>query len=55
MLKNCSECGGQVSDTATVCPHCGAPAKEVMSPEEVLRRYVEVGRDACSKAFAEGV
>jgi predicted amidophosphoribosyltransferase len=25
MLGNCSECGGQVSDTATVCPHCGAP------------------------------
>lgn len=25
MLKYCSECGGQVSDTAAVCPHCGAP------------------------------
>lgn len=24
-LMNCPECGGQVSDKATACPHCGAP------------------------------
>lgn len=24
-LISCVECGGQVSDKATVCPHCGAP------------------------------
>jgi hypothetical protein len=24
-LKACSECGGQVSDKAVACPHCGAP------------------------------
>jgi len=24
-LTNCRECGGQVSDTAKMCPHCGAP------------------------------
>lgn len=24
-LINCKECGQQISDSATVCPHCGAP------------------------------
>ena len=24
-LINCPECNNQVSDTATACPHCGAP------------------------------
>ena len=24
-LINCKECGKEISDTATVCPHCGAP------------------------------
>ena len=29
-LINCKECGQQISDSATVCPHCGAPViKEV--------------------------
>ena len=26
-LVNCKECGQQISDSASVCPHCGAPAK----------------------------
>lgn len=24
-LINCKECGQEISDTANVCPHCGAP------------------------------
>ncbi len=24
-LINCKECGQQISDSAAVCPHCGAP------------------------------
>ena len=24
-LINCKECGQQISDAASVCPHCGAP------------------------------
>ena len=24
-LVNCKECGQQISDSASVCPHCGAP------------------------------
>lgn len=32
-LVNCKECGQQISDSASVCPHCGAPIiKEVFSP-----------------------
>lgn len=26
-LIKCSECGNQVSDKATTCPHCGAPVE----------------------------
>lgn len=25
MIISCDECGGQVSDKARICPHCGAP------------------------------
>lgn len=33
-LINCKECGGQMSDSASFCPHCGAPvAKDVFCPE----------------------
>lgn len=27
MLIDCSECGKQVSDKASSCPHCGAPVE----------------------------
>ena len=30
-LFNCPECGGQVSDKAAFCPHCGAPGKNVQA------------------------
>lgn len=33
-LINCKECGGQMSDSASFCPHCGAPAaKDMFCPE----------------------
>ena len=32
-----------------------APAREEMSLEEVVRKYADAGRDACSKAFAGAV
>jgi len=35
MLVKCYECGGQVSDKATACPHCGAPKKEPPPAAEV--------------------
>ena len=28
-LINCSECGKEISDKATSCPHCGAPTSNV--------------------------
>ena len=32
-LINCKECGQQISDAASVCPHCGAPVvKDVYCP-----------------------
>ena len=53
-LKECKECGGQVSTKADVCPHCGAKKTEslgyALAPvflvlllyffwEEILRLY----------------
>lgn len=38
-LIKCSECGGQVSDKAASCPHCGAPisrAKETSAAGQEL-------------------
>ena len=29
-LINCKECGQQISDAASVCPHCGAPVVKVV-------------------------
>lgn len=31
-LIECWECGGQVSDHAVLCPHCGAPQGRVSTP-----------------------
>lgn len=31
-LVNCPECGKQVSDLASSCPHCGCPLKGVSAP-----------------------
>lgn len=28
----CGECSGKVSDTAAVCPHCGAPVAKKAAP-----------------------
>ncbi|MFA6904369.1 MAG: zinc ribbon domain-containing protein [Gallionellaceae bacterium] len=28
-LINCNECGKEISDKATTCPHCGAPTVNV--------------------------
>lgn len=30
----CTECGEMVSTKATVCPHCGAPIKEIVNSED---------------------
>ena len=43
-LMICPECGGQVSDKAHACPHCGYPIEELMKkgpeiPEVCLYEY----------------
>lgn len=34
-IISCSECGGQVSDKAAACPHCGAPIASVTPTPEL--------------------
>jgi cytochrome c biogenesis protein CcdA len=45
-LIKCPECGGEVSDKARACPHCGAPLDPAISPAvgtpQVARRPVPV-------------
>ena len=33
MLGSCYECGGDVSSSATFCPHCGARPRETYTPD----------------------
>lgn len=33
VLRSCAECGGQVSDAAKACPHCGAPGAILARPK----------------------
>ena len=46
-LINCAECGQQISDKATACPHCGAPPdiySEVLGmPNETVGASVHAG------------
>jgi len=34
-LITCTECGNQISDRATACPKCGAPAEAASQPTKV--------------------
>lgn len=40
-LRPCTECGREVSDLATTCPHCGAPVART-SPNRVALALVLV-------------
>ena len=31
-LTQCAECGERISDTAVMCPHCGAPPEVALTP-----------------------
>ena len=35
-LKKCKECGKEVSSTAKLCPHCGAPQPKQMGIGSVI-------------------
>lgn len=39
MLIKCSECGGQVSDKASTCPHCGAPLRAANGIFEIVGKW----------------
>lgn len=44
MIVSCAECGKEVSDKATACPHCGAPpaplaAQAATAPKEEHRGF----------------
>lgn len=45
-LVQCAECSGQLSDKASACPHCGAPAKPALVP------CAECGQKISRKALA---
>lgn len=40
-LINCNECGSQVSDLATSCPHCGAPVEKKVYCRECGKQIAE--------------
>ena len=44
-LTNCSECGKEVSDIASTCPHCGFPIMEARIADDSrdLRRRHKLG------------
>lgn len=37
-LTKCPECGGQISDKAYICPHCGFPIQNTTVPQKTARR-----------------
>ena len=59
-IIKCKECGGNVSEKAETCPHCGAPVKEMLASierekqEEEARRKEEIEkREAKAKALGK--
>jgi len=54
-LRNCQECGKEVSDAALSCPHCGFPFKLASSSEgRVLRRSSFLGEGCAIQLLAVG-
>ena len=55
-LIKCVECGGTVSDKASVCPHCGAPILKCKECGEVLPQGAETCSNCgspCEQVFEE--
>ena len=42
-LTQCAECGERISDTAVMCPHCGAPPEVALAgaSETVTREVID--------------
>ena len=41
MIK-CTECGKEISDKATACPHCGCPMTEILSATKENKKEEKV-------------
>ncbi|MFA6143652.1 MAG: zinc-ribbon domain-containing protein [Sulfurimonas sp.] len=61
-LINCTECGKEISDKASTCPHCGAPVGLILSAkkafekkqqEEIEEREKEDERERVKRSIAE--
>jgi hypothetical protein len=42
-LTTCRECGKQLSDQASACPHCGAPAAKAIPAPPLMKKHFSVG------------
>ena len=51
-LINCSNCGGQVSDKAETCPHCGYNFKEAQVQQAALHEFTHLPEEK-QKALRE--
>lgn len=49
MIIQCPECGGNVSDKATSCPHCGCPMQE-QTVQQVNEEYL-----CCPKCHSRNI
>ena len=45
-LQFCMECGKQISDQASVCPHCGFPVQGKAAPQQVQPQVVTVKKNS---------
>ena len=41
-LVDCSECGKQISDKASSCPHCGSPVSNISSIKVGIEKPIEL-------------
>lgn len=53
-LKTCPDCGGDVSDRAAACPHCGAPMVETPGPRRPEKVVVVDGTYAAGEEAGRG-
>lgn len=45
-LINCYECGREISDRATYCPHCGCPIEETHTEEKQTFATLKIQRES---------
>ncbi len=50
-ILDCYECGGQVSDRAEFCPHCGAPVES--SEDQFIDKQSDMSKDSPPPVFSQ--